>query len=177
MSNAFANSLNDRHAFEVTASKMKDANLKKLQKAARIASTDTSNTLLVASNVDVDFANASVIENKRVDVYALEKMMNFVFCAQFMSDNMNEVNEVIFVRMRQHVEAKRDFSKDDAIDALNDHKSYSISTIAAQYRSTIAALEMLNIISKSTNDALKTVYKVDTENAIYVALCEQFDAR
>lgn len=172
--NAFANSLNARHAFEATRT-MSDANLKKLQKAARIASTDASNELLAACSVSEDFANASVIENKRVDVYAVEKMMNFVFCAQFMSNNMNEVNRVIFNKLRAYHDVNAEFTKDDAITALN-YKAMSHSTITAQHRSTLAALLMLNVISKYTNEAMQTCYRVNADNALYTKLCEQLDA-
>jgi len=185
--NVYAASINERHAFEATRT-MSESNLKKLQKAARTVSTDAANAMLVAANVDADFANASVIENKRVDVYALEKLSNFVFCAQFYSNNMNDMNYYILRTLINCDDAQVMMTLKDAQDACSAHRKTTNqlvvqnvehktdSTVTAQHRSTIAALVMLNILEKTYNEKREVCFKLNNDNAIYVALREQLEA-
>lgn len=186
----YAISVEKRIAFEMsrTESQKAESNYKKFDASARVCNNEACATLMLASNVNVDFANRSLVANSRVNVYTVEKVTNAVSYAA----NAALLNQYTFHILKTAIAlhaANLKLTRDDAKNVstnlrvkliAKERKQYmnilpkaiADSTVNSQYASSLDALCTLNVLTESQNNS----FTLNTENAIAKILIEKVTA-
>lgn len=182
--NAFTKAINKRHAEAVKADKLSDKNRKSLKTFAdEIAASET----LVAFLTD----NALDVACFTQDVYQIDKVRNLTLLLtdKISLRDLNEMTRLVFSTAMNFTQADIAFTRQDAYSACSAHckiddttkrkltvqnkESKSDSTCNAQHRSSLAALENLNILQAIN----KREYRVNLDSAATRKLAAMLDIK
>lgn len=180
--NTFSVALVSRVDAAVKADKMSESNREKLRNFAKECNNSEKLVkFMTSAQVDV-----KVFEN---DVYEIDKLRNFARFAveEIAARDFNEMNRCVFLTALNFEMNDIAFTREDATHACSSHykikdankrsltvqnaKHVADSTVASQHRSSLKALEALNIL-KSVN---KTEFRMNLKSAATKALAAKFN--
>lgn len=185
--NDYIKALNDaidaRAQFEAGKNKDASSNIAKtLADIRKSVSHERIASIMLASNIDANFINRAQRADSRMNVYAVEKVVN-VARAIAKVETLNHYSRFILQTAKVFAENKLQMNNDDAKSAcslevkvketkrekliVKYQKHVSFSTANAQSSSSLDALCMFNVLTKSKDEANKDVYifNADNENA------------
>ncbi len=180
--NVFSTALVARVDAAAKANKMSESNREKLRSFAKECNASTKLVaFLTTAQVDV-----KVFEN---DIYEIDKLRNL---SRFATDEIaardfNEMNRCVFLTALNFEMNDIPFTREDATHACSSHykikdatkkkltvqnsEAKADSTVASQHRSSLKALEALNIL-RSVN---KTEFRMNLDSEATKALAAKFN--
>ncbi|WLR90971.1 hypothetical protein [Shinella zoogloeoides] len=180
--NTFSTAINARIDAAIKADKMSESNRDKLRNFAKECNNSEKLVAFLA-NAQVD---VRVFEN---DVYEIDKLRNLSRFAvdEIAARDFNEMNRCVFLTALAFERADIAFTREDATHACSSHykikdakkraltaqnaKQVADSTVASQHRSSLKALEALNIL-RSIN---KSEFRMNLQNDATIKLAAKFN--
>lgn len=147
--------------------------------------------MIATYQIDVAFINRAEKKNARMNVYAIDKIVNLLRCAAKV-DALNHYTRAILLTAKKFQENALLMTQDDAMLACNyDAKSkdktreklivryanvVAANTASTQASSSLNTLKECNLLSESKSAANDTQFKIDFDSALTKRLLETLNA-
>jgi hypothetical protein len=185
---ALNTAFDNRASYEATKASDNDSIQSVLKSLRNDMTHEHVANVLMQSNVSAEFINRQERVNNRYNVYAAQKVDN----AARASINVEALNHYSLAILRvacalktiSHKDAvaacsasvkHTDAARERVIKSLRYAKHVAQNTATTQSSSSINALQTLNILSESRDDANNVVYSINESSATFQALAKRYE--